>query len=50
MQLEIGPGISIGGGIVIGEGTPLPPPTVFILITESGDILITESGDVLTTE
>ena len=47
MAIEIGPGIELGPGFIIGYLEPTP---VLLIITENGVDLQTESGDDLTTE
>jgi len=47
MAIEIGPGITLGAGLSIGEGALLP---VFFIATEDSNDLITEAGDNLITE
>lgn len=46
MAIEIGPGIIIGPGWTIGEGTI--PPT--FIVTENNDSITTETGDSLIIE
>jgi hypothetical protein len=47
MAIEIGPGITIGAGVVISSS---PPPPILMIITESELDLQTESGNDITTE
>ena len=47
-NIEIGPGITFGGGIVIGAGVP---ETAQYILTENNNFLLTENGlDLLITE
>ena len=47
MPIEIGPGITLGAGLSIGEGAA---SIVYFIATEDSNDLITEAGDNLITE